>query len=748
VKPHRPLFAVALALAAGAWLAAELPALGPVWAPLVLVAASLSLARAFAPGPAGSCSRLALALLFVLAGWRSHLAAGAGEPREGRFQPAYVGSATVVGSVGGAVRLEVDAGALAPGERVHVLPGEAPIPPPRGPFPAAQARSTQSVRADQVRRLEPAVELLPRPWRAGREQLIERAGELETGAARGLARALVCGDVRGLDGALADLFVRTGLRHLLAVSGLHVGLVASLVALLLAPLVRARSARTSTLATLAAAALIAIYVPFSGGAPPVRRAALALVLALVAALVPRAGGGRGRGVDPPSLWSLALILECCANPRAPTEVGVQLSYLATLGLILGVRRVGDGLANVLGCGRRRAPVRSGEPPAYVRTIAARVARAAVLAVGASLAAVLATAPVAWHVFGECSPLGIVTTPLALPLVAWLLVYGWAVLLAPASLPAELFELPAAWLVSFLEVCDALPGTPAPLPQRPGWALAALAGATLMALARGRGWARAAGLTWAGALVPWSPAPAGLELIALDVGHGTAVALRAPGAPCWIFDAGSKDRPSVARSALAPLLAAWEVPQTAVVLSHGDRDHASALPWLIERYPPRVWGGALPAPLRERLAHSCTILDTRTGRLRLPLTSNGPLSLTLLGGAVAAGNEGSRALEVSFAGRRVVLLGDAEQEGLAALLRQGTLQGPTERLLAPHHGSDCPWLGPLLAATEPDEVWISAAAEPPIGRELDRRRIPWSWTARDGPLIFRGPWHGVRNERSP
>jgi competence protein ComEC len=749
VKPRRPLVPAALAVAAGAWLGATRPELAPAWAPAALVAGGAWIGGRRTARADGGAGGPALLLLVALAGWRAELAGRAGGAQTvGRFEAWYASGEASLGTLGGDLALEVDAGALVPGELVRILPGEAPVPPPRGPFPSSRARTVLPVRADQVRRLAPAPELLPRPWRAVRARLIERADALDPRAARGLARALVCGDAGGVDAALADLFVRTGLRHLLAVSGLHVGLMASLLALPLALLARSRP--RARWVVWIGAALIALYVPLAGGAAPVRRAALAVVLAQLAVLVPhapRANGARGRRADVLSLWSLALLLECAANARAPVQVGVQLSYLATLGLILGARRCGDALAGVLGIGRRRAPGRAGWPPSRARLLAGRIARALVTAVGASFAAGLITAPVVWHTFGECSPTGVPATPLVLPLVAWLLLAGWGVLAAPELVPAGLFELPALWLVSFLEVCDALPGTPWPSPRRHGAALAATAALTLAALARGGRWSRACALTWAGLLLPWSAAPAGLELVALDVGHGTAVALRAPGQPCWIFDAGSKDRPGVARTALAPLLAAWEVPRSAVVLAHDDSDHASALSWVVERYPPRLWAGALPAPLRVRLAHTPDALDPARGRLRLPLTQ-GPLELTVLRGLERPGNEGSRALEVVFDGRRTLLLGDAEEAGLAALLRSGALPGPCEVLLAPHHGSDCAWLGPLLERTRPAEVWISGALEPPIGRELDRRGLPWRWTARDGPLTFRVPWHGVRDVRLP
>ena len=78
----------------------------------------------------------------------------------------------------------------------------------------------------------------------------------------------------------------------------------------------------------------------------------------------------------------------------------------------------------------------------------------------------------------------------------------------------------------------------------------------------------------------------------------------------------------------------------------------------------------------------------------------------------AGNEGSRSLEVRWRGERLLLCGDAEQDGLAAILALETRSGPLRLLLFPHHGSDTPLLGRLLRSP-PEEVWISSGGRPAV-----------------------------------
>jgi beta-lactamase superfamily II metal-dependent hydrolase len=76
------------------------------------------------------------------------------------------------------------------------------------------------------------------------------------------------------------------------------------------------------------------------------------------------------------------------------------------------------------------------------------------------------------------------------------------------------------------------------------------------------------------------------------------------------------------------------------------------------------------------------------------------------------------------------------------LQAGHLRGPYDLLLFPHHGSHTPWLGKILAETQPTEIWISSGERPAVARELDRRGLEWSSTAEAGPLSRRFPGGGM------
>jgi beta-lactamase superfamily II metal-dependent hydrolase len=382
-------------------------------------------------------------------------------------------------------------------------------------------------------------------------------------------------------------------------------------------------------------------------------------------------------------------------------------------------------------------------PEWLCVLGKRAAVAGRTALVASVVAVIATAPLVLARFGELCPSGIVSTALLLPPTALLLVLAALHAFLGLPVPEALLTLGARTTDTVVRAFDALPLSPAVLPPRPFLAVAAVAVLLLAAIrasdrARVRNCARAAALVAGLCLLPWTAAPARLELVALDVGHGTCVAARADDGSAWIFDAGSRDRSGLARGALGPLLSAWDPTEDHTVVSHSDRDHDGAIDWLLERYPPSSLYGAEPAHPGERSAHSPERVDLAgPGVLELP--PSGSTRAYLVRGAAAGGNEGSRSLVLERPDGLLWLSGDAVEEGL-----QGTLDasprppGRVRVLLLPHHGGESSRLGALLAALPPAEVWISSSEVPASAAEVERRGLRLRWTAREGPLVLDSP----------
>ncbi len=252
-------------------------------------------------------------------------------------------------------------------------------------------------------------------WRGGLLGTLDSVRRrAEAGLGRGLAppeAALLRGMVLGEDERLSDEvrtdFKRSGLAHLLAVSGQNVVLLAMLVlgaGMALGLPLRMRLG--------AALVLVALYVPLAGGGPSIQRAGVMGAAGLVAALAGR----------PASRWyalGLAAAVTLAVNPRASGEPGWQLSFAAVAGLLALVPRWREAL--------RRARVPGPLADALAVTAAATLATAPLMALHfeqvslaslpANLVAAPAVAPVMWLGMGSialaqvapvlCAPLNVV-----------------------------------------------------------------------------------------------------------------------------------------------------------------------------------------------------------------------------------------------------------------------------------------------------------------------------------------------------
>lgn len=660
----------------------------------------------------------------------------------------------------GALRLRLESGELWPGELRFAEAGPQPGEPlallgpgrwtdyARGPVgPRRGPRGVLELEPDEVLRLESGprslwaqLDLWASDRRASLEARLIRAGG-DPGT--GLGRALLLGDRSGMDAEVSDLFKRTGTAHLLALSGMHVSL---LFTALLWPgaCALARCGRRwapgavwlwSRLPGLLALTGLCLFAWLAGAAAPVLRASVCCALAL------RGRGPLALGRPPPapadsrSLFAAALLLELCLDPGAVLELATVLSYASTAGLIWLYRPLSLSLGGP-GTGPGNPVQPRGSAAALWRAGRSRVRGFLIGGLAATLAAQLMTLPWQWLVFGELTWAAGPAT-----LVGLVLMTGWLPLLwAAAVFENRMLGACCRWIeegqLALLAGFDRLPGTPWVAPEKPALLVLALCAAALFwSLRRSRPAARVALACAALLLLPSRPALGEGELVALDVGHGSALCLRLPGLPALIFDAGSRDRPGLARRALAPLLARWDPGRLVLVASHLDLDHSAALPWLGSRWPIELLAGA-PAWPGDPPRH-----DLVAGRSGLPLPRSA-LPLALLRAGSGDRNEGSRALLVELPAGALLLFGDAVGAGLQALLDSGLLPEHTALALAPHHGSDGPGIWPWLERSPPDRIWISGPAGAPLEAELERRGLPFSSTGRQGPLRLRfGPGPG-------
>ncbi len=221
-------------------------------------------------------------------------------------------------------------------------------------------------------------------------------------------RALVIGERGGISQRLRNTFARAGMAHLLVISGLHLGMVAAatfaLVRLLML-LVPGLAARgwSNKIAALAAIVTVSAYASIAGHHISTERA-LIMVLAYMFAVV------MDRPREALASLSLAAIVICIALPGSSANISFQLSFLAVLAIVLGMRRFMAWVERR----RMRLPAFARPRRSPLRTIAMVLAGY----VAVSFWALLGTAPLSAYYFNQFSLVGLIANAVVVPIMGF------------------------------------------------------------------------------------------------------------------------------------------------------------------------------------------------------------------------------------------------------------------------------------------------------------------------------------------
>jgi competence protein ComEC len=494
-----------------------------------------------------------------------------------------------------------------------------------------------------------------------------------------------------IDPAVVEDFRGAGAMHLLAISGLHVGLVAFLLFLVL---VGTRVPRVA--ANLIVMAFLPAYALLTGFNPPVVRAALMGMLVLAAALL-------DRDVDLFNILAAAALILLIYNPLCVGNVSFLLSFAAVFAIAALYRPIYNLLRGV---------------PRFVRESLAVTA-----------AAQLGVLPLQLHFFYRFTPTSLVSNLVMVPLAGVAVALGLTTICAGAVWPAlgEVFGA-SAWLAARILMVAGhfFSRGLAPL-LGPAWDLQFWVGRPspflLLLVLFGIGTAAArrkrlrvalgaAALGCLGLwLAPKVAAPeAPLRITFLDVGQADSTFVEFPGGETLLVDAGYAGRGyDAGERVVAPFLRSRGINKIDYLcVTHGDADHAGGAAYLIKEFDVgEAWLPAHgePTPALAEAAEAAASRRTRIVAVAPARTEIGGVDVARVwppaAGAPASfsRNDASTVLRLSWGDFAALLTGDAERPAQELILASGACCG-ADVLKVPHHGSaDAAW-PPFVAAVNP------------------------------------------------
>ncbi len=620
-------------------------------------------------------------------------------------------------SVAGRILVKLDEAdtTLEVGDRVRLLGWLGDISPTKNPgeFDYRDWLAERGVRGRLTVRIREHVEPLgdaPQPAGWNISNPGQRVGDVLAGTlAEGmegqpqrlaLLEMLLLGRGQGGLGDLHDTFRNVGLAHVLSISGAHFGILV----LLAWGLAKAVSSNPRLVAWLVLLAVLAYAAILPGRVPIVRATIMA-----AAYFGPAALGRAIPGRDALCLAGVAILLWQPSQLFAP---GFQLSFVAVAAILLYTANVAQWIWP-----KPLVPLR--HVPAWMP-----VARGVVNYLAVSVVAFFAVLPLIVFHFGLVSPWAILLSLLSWPLLFAVLALGYLKMLVGWLLPSVGLLLAGPlgravdMLVTLAERAQDWPGATWQL-QHPmqGWLGVAWTLAALLCVFAWFGerfrWRRAWGVALAGLLIAaltllqdfpqrhFRGQPAA-TLTMVAVGDGSCFVLRSQG-KTLVFDCGSQGYDQVGKRSVVPALRRMGVDRIdLLVLSHGDLDHVSGVPELLEAIPVRR---VVCSP--EVFADAANRPTAATARLLAWLDQRGQTPEAIVAGwsldfgatkletlwpppdlVAPRSNDHSVLLRIEVAGRAALLHGDLQNTGKLALLDDALLREKLDADVTdlPHHGS--------------------------------------------------------------
>lgn len=526
------------------------------------------------------------------------------------------------------------------------------------------------------------------------------------------AKALLLGDTSDLDYETKTDFTVSGIRHIVAVSGLHVSILFSLSCFL--------SLRKRLLSALIGFPMLFLFAALTGFTPSVSRACIMSGLMLFASLL-------NREYDGPTALSFAGLVLLVGNPLVITSVSYQLSFASVAGIFLFSTDIRKWLLSF-----------------GTKGIAGKVWKYIAVSISITLGATVVTVPLCALYFGTVSLTAVLTNLLVFWVVS-LIFYGLVLL----CLLGNLWTAGALFLgkiLSFLIhyvlltakiIADfPLSAVYTRSPYIIAWLVFVYLLLALFLSGRNRkpvtlSCCALLGLCIA-LLASWAePLTDDMRFTVLDVGQGQCLLLQREG-KTYMVDCGGSSDTEAADVAAETLLSQGISRIDALILTHYDRDHTGGVANLLSRVDAELL--VLPAVYSEEKYPS-----VRTVYAARDLTlSAGDMEIHIFSSKIPVNdNENSLCILFDTKNCDILVTGDRGGFGERLLLRNAAIPD-VDVLVAGHHGSKNSTCEELLTAVMPEIVCISAGKDNLFGHpspELLERLASFGCT------VYRTDLHG-------
>ncbi len=539
------------------------------------------------------------------------------------------------------------------------------------------------------------------------------------------AKAVLLGIRDTIPSDVVEAFRNTGTSHLLAISGLHVGVVLGLVV----PTAAGLFGRRRSLYLLLPLGVIWLYVVLSGLSPSAERAAIMASLYLAAVAL-----GRQRSALPALGFAVAFMV--ALDPQVVYDVSFQLSFAAMAGIIT--------LWPSLEAGMRALFAKIAPGDGWLEGLGYWV----IASVAVSAAAVVATLPILAFYFHRIALLSIPATLMALPALPLILATSMATAVAGLALPVLgqavgwLAWLPLTYLLGTVQ---ALPEWVIELDGVSQLLVWGYYGALIAVLAwfrlRRRPFhfapavrreptghanvpvrllslvpvAAVAALIWS---ANWALPDGKLRVTFIDVGQGDAVFVQTPSGGQALIDGGRNPGPVL--RALGERMPFWDRSLDLVVLTHSHADHVGGLPEVLRRYEASAVldnGYEHPSSAREEWLSTlelegATVIQAEQGQ-RLMLDGETTIEVLnppqpQLRGTSSDIDNNATVLRLNHGEVSFLFASDVFREGELSMLSR-ELELEADVLKVPHHGSGTSSSRAFLEAVDPRLSVVSVGA---------------------------------------